>query len=80
MKILAYFLAILLILAVVLITRVDRQPYQETAYYQNTMARIDALSLSLDPADSVLQAGWSLTNMTPDEPAPLSRLQPERRL
>ncbi|WP_226391272.1 neutral/alkaline non-lysosomal ceramidase N-terminal domain-containing protein [Penaeicola halotolerans] len=75
-KILAYFLAILLILAVVLITRVDRQPYQETAYYQNTMARIDALSLSLDPADSVLQAGWSLTNMTPDEPAPLVGYSP----
>jgi hypothetical protein len=60
-------IVLLLLLASISITGVDRSPYQQQEYYQEMSARIDSLQLSQNDtaSESDFQAGWARTSITP---------------
>ena len=59
-------------LAFTLIAPIDRQAYQEKAYYRQTMQALDSLRQRLDFSQGdTLKAGWSRRNITPAEPVKL---------
>jgi len=61
-----------LILFFSLCTFVDRTPYRETAYYQQTIQRLNAIDDSFITAGDTISAGWSKINLTPDRKLPLA--------
>lgn len=67
-----FFLAILL-LAVALLDRVDRSPYQEEGFYTTMNSRLDSLAEHLPLAQyGALHAGWARVSITPDTLLPLA--------
>ena len=66
LKRLAIFASCLLLLGVVFITRVDWEPYQQKAYYQQTVANIDSVANVSHPlSHDTLRVGWGQGNITP---------------
>jgi len=65
----------LILLGVATLSPVDWTPYQEKAYYQETMRHLD--SLNLEGSDQgFLLGGWARANITPDAPVPLVAYRP----
>ena len=65
--------AILLILAVVLFTKVDQEPYQQSDFYENTLKGLDSLEPVISQqASGALRAGWAKFNITPSQPVRLT--------
>ncbi|HSI78031.1 MAG TPA: neutral/alkaline non-lysosomal ceramidase N-terminal domain-containing protein [Lunatimonas sp.] len=79
LKFLLRFLIITLLFFVVVvfstITSVDWTPYEETAYYRETVESLENLSWQTSDNGYFL-AGWSKENITPDEPKPLIPYKP----
>ncbi|MDN5201052.1 neutral/alkaline non-lysosomal ceramidase N-terminal domain-containing protein [Fulvivirgaceae bacterium BMA10] len=66
-------LILILLLGLVLITRVDRTPYQETDFYQHTISRLDSIRERLqEQKEDSVKVGWARINITPKEPVRLT--------
>jgi len=61
-----------LILFFSLFTFVDRTPYTETAYYQQTIQRLNTFDDSFIISGDTIRAGWSKINITPQKRLPLA--------
>lgn len=73
LKLLGICAILLLILAISMLRRVDRTPYQETAFYAAMDQRLDSLQKNLKlNSDSSMLIGWSSENITPDDTVPLA--------
>ncbi len=72
----AWTTGLFLLLALLIITRVDWRDYRESAYYQDTMASLEALDFESEHSDDFWIAGWAKANHTPEEPTPLVGYKP----
>lgn len=70
LKILGWIVLVLFILAISLITTVDRSPIQEQDFYKETFERLNQTSLT-GSSGEVWIGGWAKSNMTPDQPIDL---------
>ncbi|HLU89229.1 MAG TPA: neutral/alkaline non-lysosomal ceramidase N-terminal domain-containing protein [Cyclobacteriaceae bacterium] len=75
LKILAWSVGFLMLLALCTLTTVDWTDYKTKAYYQETMAALEQLPWQGGSMDG-LTAGWSTVNATPDEPKDLVGYKP----
>jgi hypothetical protein len=75
LKILGWAFGLLLILALLTLTKVDWSGYQGQPYYHQTMEAIDSLQLKKGPG-GLLLAGWATVNATPSEPQSLVGYKP----
>ncbi len=71
LKIAGSIVAVLIILGLVLITTVDRTPYQEMPYYIETMSSLGPLQPTLVSGDT-LKVGWAKASLVPEKPVPLA--------
>lgn len=62
---------VVLVLLSALITTVDRTPYQEMAYYTQTLSNLNALE-QLRASGDTLEVGWSSASLVPEKPVPLA--------
>ncbi|MDR7131227.1 hypothetical protein J2X69_003587 [Algoriphagus sp. 4150] len=69
-KVLCWTFVVLVAIALVVLTKVDRSPIQDQGFYKETFERLDQTTFSNSQGD-IWIAGWSSVNMTPDEPADL---------
>lgn len=69
-KILLITLICLIFLLISLVQRIDRRPFQETAYYHEWLTQLP--KVVLDSTSGPLQMGWAKENITPSESTPLS--------
>ncbi|WP_192348058.1 neutral/alkaline non-lysosomal ceramidase N-terminal domain-containing protein [Algoriphagus sp. Y33] len=69
-KVLCWTFVVLMAIALVVLTKVDRSPIQDQDFYKETFERLDQTTFSNSQGDTWI-AGWSSVNMTPDEPADL---------
>lgn len=69
-RILCYTLAVLLLLFVVLIQRIDRTPFQETAHYASWKEQIATADLRGDTGS--IQVSWAVQNITPLTSVPMA--------
>lgn len=65
----------LMVMALCTITLVDWTPYQDTAYYRQTVESLENLDFQSSD-DGYFLAGWSKANITPDQPKPLIPYKP----
>lgn len=73
MKILRVLLGIILVMLIVVLatlTKVDRSPISEQDFYAETFQRLSQTNLTASQGGAWL-AGWSKSNMTPDQPVDL---------
>ena len=77
-KVFAWVVGVLVVLALVLFTRVDRKDYHLEEYYLHTMGQLDTLNLH-PTSGSTWLAGWSKVNATPQTPAKLLGYRPRGR-
>ncbi|WP_246000469.1 neutral/alkaline non-lysosomal ceramidase N-terminal domain-containing protein [Pontibacter diazotrophicus] len=66
-----YWLLLLLLLPACMVQRIDRTPYQQTDYYQETLASLNSHPATITTGDT-LEVGWAKVNITPPAPAPLA--------
>jgi len=72
-KVGGFLLILLLLIILVVFKPVDWTPYQETAYYDQTMKRLHALQANgLSTRGDTLQVGWARVNITPSRSLPLA--------
>jgi len=71
LKTLGIIVAVILLILIALVQRIDRTPYTETRHYAEWEAWIDQTTFSINLADSLL-IGWGKTNIVPDFSAPMS--------
>lgn len=71
MKIVGGIAVVLLILALALITTVDRTPYHEMSYYTETMSSLEPLQPTLVSGDT-LKVGWTKVSLVPEKSVPLA--------
>lgn len=69
-RILCYALAVLLLLFVALIQRIDRTPFRETAHYAAWKEQISKADLMGDTGS--IQVSWATQNITPLTPVPMA--------
>ncbi|MEB2780417.1 neutral/alkaline non-lysosomal ceramidase N-terminal domain-containing protein [Algoriphagus sp. C2-6-M1] len=69
-KVLCWTFVVLVAIALIVLTKVDRSPIQDQDFYTETFERLDQTTLSNSQSDTWI-AGWSSVNMTPAEPAAL---------
>lgn len=71
---LLYIGLFLLVTGLALFTSVETADYQQTSFYESTMAREDSLVdiLKLQQQGGRLKAGWGIANITPEEPVRLT--------
>lgn len=70
LKVLGWIALILIILAITLITTVDRSPIQDQDFFKETFARLDQTQFSGSTGE-VWLGGWAKSNMTPNQPVDL---------
>ena len=71
-KILTY-LSLPILLVVVFLTPVDKEPYGESDFYASTMDRLDSLQEVLaSQSGGALNIGWGKANITPPQPVRLT--------
>lgn len=70
-KIIGGFVIIMLILALMLVTTVDRTPYQEMTYYTETVKGLGELQPSVITGDT-LEVGWAKSSLVPEKSVPLA--------
>ncbi len=70
LKVFCWIALILLILAIALITTVDRSPIQDQDFFKETFERLDQTQFSGSTGE-VWLGGWAKSNMTPDHPVDL---------
>jgi hypothetical protein len=64
-KILTWFVVVLAVLAVSLVTLTDNTPLEETDYYAKTKSQLNKLKIN-GGYGTMLKAGWSKESITPD--------------
>lgn len=69
-RILLVILITLSVLALLLIQRIDRTPFQETAHYRRWVEQLQ--TVTLDSTTGPLQISWAKENITPKKNTPLS--------
>lgn len=69
-KVLSWAFVVLLVLALITLTKVDRSPIQDQGFYKETFAKLDQLTFSTSRGEAWV-AGWSSENMTPAKPVDL---------
>lgn len=69
-KVLSWTFVVLLVLALIVLTKVDRSPIEDQSFYAETFNRLEKSTFSYSSGDAWM-AGWSKVNMTPNEPAEL---------
>lgn len=74
-RILVFTLLFLVIVVLSTITYVDWTPYEETAYYRETVESLENLEWQTSDGGYFL-AGWSKANITPNQPKPLIPYKP----
>lgn len=74
-KSVAAIIFLLLGLLFATVTVVDYTPYQETAYYKNTIQSIENIAWNRSDTGYLL-AGWAKENITPDDPKSLIPYKP----
>ena len=74
-RILAWMFGVLFFVVMATLTKIDRRPYQEMEYYQESLNRLDTLRLKQSKGDFWL-AGWSKVNSTPPTPVSLMGYKP----
>ncbi|WP_421892166.1 neutral/alkaline non-lysosomal ceramidase N-terminal domain-containing protein [Marinoscillum sp.] len=74
LKLFAILLVLVGSLAITTLTVVDRNHYQNRAFYQEMNLRLDSLAraFELQPNADSLQIGWSRVNITPAQKVPLA--------
>jgi hypothetical protein len=77
-KVFAWVVGVLVVLALLFFTRVDRKDYRLEEYYLHTMGHLDTLNLHATVGNAWL-AGWSKVNSTPQTPAKLLGYRPRGR-
>lgn len=70
LKILAWILGLLVLIALATITTVDRSPIEQQDFYRETFERLEKTPWQGSEGNFWL-AGWGKANVTPDQPAPL---------
>ncbi len=71
LKIVLSVLGCILLLVLMLITTVDRTPYQEMDYYRETVDNFKSLQPALTSGDT-LKVGWSRASLVPEKSVPLA--------
>ncbi|GAA4438252.1 neutral/alkaline non-lysosomal ceramidase N-terminal domain-containing protein [Pontibacter saemangeumensis] len=66
-----YWLLLLLLLPACVVQRIDRTPYEQTEYYEQTLQNLKSHPATVSTGDT-LQVGWAKVNITPPAPAPLA--------
>ncbi|RPA69818.1 alkaline ceramidase [Cyclobacteriaceae bacterium YHN15] len=74
-RILAWIFGVLFFVIMATLTKIDRRPYQEMEYYQESLDRLDTLKLKQSKGSFWL-AGWSKVNSTPSTPVNLVGYKP----
>lgn len=69
-KVLSWTFVVLLVIGLIVLTKVDRSPIQDQAFYKETMEQLDQLTFSNSQGETWI-AGWSSVNMTPADPVDL---------
>lgn len=69
-KVLGWTFVVLVAIALIVLTKVDRSPIQDQGFYKETFTRLNNTTFSASKGEAWL-AGWSSVNMTPDEPTDL---------
>ncbi|MEQ8810618.1 MAG: neutral/alkaline non-lysosomal ceramidase N-terminal domain-containing protein [Imperialibacter sp.] len=73
LKVLAWVAGAVLVLALSLLTTIDRTPYQEMAYYAAMHARMDSLTaVYQNSVGDTLQVGWAEASLVYPESIPLA--------
>ncbi len=62
---------LLLLLPACVIQRIDSTPFEQTAYYAQTVQHLENHPATVSTADT-LRVGWAKVNITPPAPAPLA--------
>lgn len=75
LKILLWVFLVLIIIALSLLSKVDRSPIDEQEFYKETFERLSNLELESSKGEFWL-AGWAKSNMTPDKPVDLVGYKP----
>jgi hypothetical protein len=70
LKILLGLFLVLFVLAVILLTTVDRSPIEKQQFYKETFDRLEEIPIQTTLGET-WTAGWSKSNMTPPEPVDL---------
>ncbi len=70
LKILLGLFLVLFVLAVILLTTVDRSPIEQQKFYKETFDRLEEIPFQTTLGET-WTAGWSKSNMTPPEPVDL---------
>lgn len=66
-----YWLLLLLLLPACVVQRIDRTPYEQTHYFEETLQNLQSHPATVTTGDT-LQVGWAKVNITPPAPAPLA--------
>ncbi|MEB2776117.1 neutral/alkaline non-lysosomal ceramidase N-terminal domain-containing protein [Algoriphagus sp. D3-2-R+10] len=69
-KVLCWTFVVLVAIALIVLTKVDRSPIHDQDFYTETFERLNQATFSNSQGDTWI-AGWSRVNMTPAEPADL---------
>ncbi|MFC5627123.1 neutral/alkaline non-lysosomal ceramidase N-terminal domain-containing protein [Algoriphagus winogradskyi] len=69
-KVLSWTFVVLVVIGLIVLTKVDRSPIEDQAFYKETLERINQSTFSKSQGEAWI-AGWSSMNMTPAEPADL---------
>lgn len=72
LKVLAILALLIIALAILLIERIDRTPFQETAHFQSWKEEVSNHDWTLDSLNDTLLAGWAKVNITPSESVPMA--------
>jgi hypothetical protein len=75
LKILLGLFLVLFVLALILLTTVDRSPIEQQEFYKETFERLDETPFQTTLGETWM-AGWSKSNMTPPEPIDLVGYSP----
>ena len=70
LKVFIWILLVLFVLAIILLTSVDRSPIEDQEFYLETLGRLENMPIEMNKGDTWI-AGWGKANMTPNEPVDL---------
>jgi|GEM_PF-113372 len=70
------FIAVLLVIAVSLIGRIDRTPLKEQSFYQHTMSAFGKIAPAVYQPKTKLKVSWAAINITPNHSMPMAGYAP----
>jgi neutral ceramidase len=72
LKIIGFFLLILVLFVATMITTMDMTPYQEMTYYKEWKSLIGKVEVDTTLKSSGFKVGWAKVNITPSSPKPMA--------